>query len=135
MRKAIITTGLFGDKHLEVLLSVCGQMSDGIWENDESVEPYWANVDFKKNEIDDEIVMIVYFDEPTNTIGHLSILEIIKYFANKIIEVLQNEEEDYQYYEIKKEYLSYMGGHVITKITAADAYKTFNELMKRGKGE
>ena len=86
--------------------------------------------------------MIVYFDELANTIGRFSILEIIRYFSNKIIEVLQkeeedyqNEEEDYQNYEVKNEYLSYMGGHVIPKITAADAYKTFDELMKSGKGK
>ena len=40
-KKLIVPTGLKGDKAREILDSIIGQMSDGMWENSPAMEHYW----------------------------------------------------------------------------------------------
>lgn len=41
----LIDTGLVGDKAKDILDSVIGQMSDGMWENSPKMEHYWPFID------------------------------------------------------------------------------------------
>ena len=41
----LIDTGLAGDKAKDILDSVIGQMSDGMWENSPAMEHYWPFID------------------------------------------------------------------------------------------
>lgn len=52
----VVPTGLVGKKANEVLESVIGQMSDGMWENTRGYEKYWAHceIDMSNNIIVDK---------------------------------------------------------------------------------
>lgn len=46
--KLIIPTGLKGEKAREILDSIIGQMSDGMWENSPQMEHYWRFINVEK---------------------------------------------------------------------------------------
>lgn len=47
-RKLIVPTGLKGEKAREILDSIIGQMSDGMWENSPQMEHYWRFINVEK---------------------------------------------------------------------------------------
>ena len=47
-RKLIVPTGLKGEKAMEILDSIIGQMSDGMWENSPTMEHYWRFINVEK---------------------------------------------------------------------------------------
>jgi hypothetical protein len=57
----VIPTGLCGQKALEILNSIEGQLSDGYWENSRAMEKYWKNefVLPMDDEEDAEIAIVV----------------------------------------------------------------------------
>ena len=45
-----ITTGLSGKVNSDILHSVIGQLSDGIWENSPGMEKYWKHADIEERD-------------------------------------------------------------------------------------
>lgn len=81
----IFTTRIKATPHFKnILNSVLGQMSDGIWENTRSMEKYWKSLSFNVNS-DGYIVII-------DTRGVCA--DPVDFFANKIKKIIQIEIED-----------------------------------------
>lgn len=71
-------------RRINILSSVIGQMSDGIWENTRSMEKYWKSLDYG-----------------TTTDGHIYLedrhgvcADVLDFFANKIKQIIKTEIED-----------------------------------------
>ena len=80
----LVNTGIkANDKYLEILSSVIGQMSDGIWENTRSMEKYWKSLDYET--ADGNIVLL---DK------HHVCSDVREFFANKIKQIIKIEIED-----------------------------------------
>lgn len=90
--KRIVNTGLSGEKNKEILDSVIGQMSDGIWENSPGMDGYWLPVTISNNgdiliDNNGEIrngerwIKNRYYDMSDN--------EVRRFFANKIKQISQ----------------------------------------------
>lgn len=96
--KRIIKTNLTGKKANEILSSVIGQMSDGMFENSTYYEGYWRFVD-----IDDSNNICVdtnrskyswYGRDYKNKFYHMSDIEIKRFFAKLIKRIAQEELRD-----------------------------------------
>ena len=48
LKTIFIPTGLYGKDDLNILNSLIGQLSDGMWENSSRMEKYWKYMDFKE---------------------------------------------------------------------------------------
>lgn len=127
----IIETNLQGNINNEILRSVIGQMSDGMWENSPGMEKYWHPVDIDEN---NNIVISknnrYYYDAYVR----MSDSEIKKFFANKIKAIARqylhdNNINPYTNWNENCEeectYLSYR-----ENVTIADAYKAYKQLLK-----
>lgn len=123
----VIHTGLKHPLDLEVLDSVLGQMSDGIWEDSPSMEKYWGHVDFEM--IDGEVCIVV--DDSWNSgFRGKTDDEIRKYFAVKIKQVVKEEINDganIEWTRNSKEHLDYMHDSV----TVGDCYRVYDALLGR----
>lgn len=134
----IINTGLVETKFYEILSSVLGQLSDGIWENSPSMNKYWLNIHVNQNE-NNEICIEVntdYFTKYCNTsvvnpFINMSENEIKFWFAQKIKQIVKKEEQDANgtkwWKRDNTRELAYMGYK--EKITVQDAYKLY-DIMK-----
>ena len=81
-----INTGLKGKKYYDILASVIGQLSDGIWENTPSVQRYWQEQDIKRNEADEVFIVSHYLFEDEEACK--------KYFAHKVKQIVKIERDD-----------------------------------------
>jgi hypothetical protein len=72
------------DKRLEILGSVIGQLSDGIWENTRSMEKYWKNLDYGK-----DVNGYIYIEDCCGVCA-----DPVDFFANKIKQIIKIEIED-----------------------------------------
>lgn len=80
-----INTGIkANDKFINILSSVIGQMSDGIWENTRSMEKYWKSLDYHT----DAAGYIIIEDH------HYVCADPVDFFANKIKQIIKIEIED-----------------------------------------
>ena len=68
----------------DILSSVIGQMSDGIWENTRSMEKYWKSLDYEVDQ-DNNIVLKDKYGETSNPAD---------FFANKIKQIVKIEMND-----------------------------------------
>lgn len=142
----IIHTSLYTKKADEILNSVIGQMSDGIWENSTSMDKYWKFACIRKAE-DDEVLISVSEDSydhcfrgtPTcNGFLHKSDFEILSFFADKIkyIAKLNLKEDGYRNCSWDRsnlaelEYLNYN-----ETITVQDAYLVYETLKGRSRAK
>lgn len=100
MKRVIITNVPNTNKALEVLQSVIGQISDGIWENTDSYTSYWYCADIK---VIDGSICIVIEDSPyfsyfghyrKNNYYRMSDNEVRKFFANKLRTIIRTEQKD-----------------------------------------
>ena len=80
----IITHIKADDKRLNILGSVIGQMSDGIWENTRSMEKYWKSLSYGKDSSG-----YLYLEDRNGVTT-----DIYEFFANKIKKIIQVEIED-----------------------------------------
>lgn len=81
----IITTNIKAtDQFCNILSSVIGQMSDGIWENTRSMEKYWKSLDYSVNPAG----FLVIEDR------HGVCVNPCEFFANKIKQIIKIEIED-----------------------------------------
>lgn len=83
----IITTGLKGKKYYDILASVMGQLSDGIWENSNSNQRYWQNQSVEFNKETQDIVI------KSNWLFNNE-MACLKFFANKVKQIVKIERED-----------------------------------------
>ena len=141
------------NKNYEILRSVIGQMSDGIWENSPRVEGYWRFATIEKSD-DNKIVIAVsttyiisysdiygknYHDNKCliNRFADMTDDKVKAYFANKIKQIIKIEESNLkEYYNDTSKDLSwrkdnqqkcdYMGYK--ETITVADAYAAYKNL-------
>ena len=72
------------EKRLNILSSVIGQMSDGIWENTRSMEKYWKNLDFGT-----DASGYIYLED-----SHGVCSDVCEFFANKIKQIIKIEIDD-----------------------------------------
>lgn len=80
-----INTGIKANsKFTEILSSVIGQMSDGIWENTRSMEKYWKSLSYTV----DPAGYIIIEDR------HYVCSNPVDFFANKIKQIIKIEAED-----------------------------------------
>jgi hypothetical protein len=119
----VINTGIKATpKFREILGSVIGQMSDGIWENTRSMEKYWKSLRYDV----DPAGYIIIEDR------HYVCSNPVEFFANKIKQIVKIEAEDKPSYDIQwsrscsavTTYLNYY-----ETITIGDCYELY-ELLK-----
>lgn len=112
------------DKFKEILSSVIGQMSDGIWENTRSMEKYWKSLSYKVDSFGYIVIEDCY--------GVCA--DPVAFFANKIKQILKIEAEDSPSRGIRWErdcaattvYLNYT-----ETITVGDCYQLYEALKGR----
>lgn len=126
---------LGNDTRAEVILSVLGQLSDGIWENSSAMEKYWwfADVEGTDLVIDDD----PYDGSKRNGFYEKSEKEIRDWFANKAKQVVKIWAEDYGkdpkavWNRNNLDEVTYMGHHRMD-VTVADVYECYDFLKGRG---
>lgn len=136
-----IHTGLFGEKNLEIIKSVEGQLSDGIWENSSRMEGYW---NFECCGLEDNEVIIYistkacdysYGRTRTNLFWEMDETKIKRWFGNKIKQIIKEEIKDcwpehgnkLQWDRDCEEPLFYMHNN----ITVKDCYAAYDKLLER----
>lgn len=98
--KRIVTTNLPNEKkYREILASVIGQMSDGIWENSNKYNGYWNYAECDSNSVD-IIINTNWYSRNTkakNPYVTMSDKEIKNFFANKVKQIALIEmQSDYE---------------------------------------
>lgn len=128
----VVETGL-GPKGYDIIDSIIGQMSDGIWENSRSMEKYWSSAkpDMNGNIIVDADANFGTHFSP-NPWYDMSDQEIRRYFANKLKTIVQmylndNNENPYKNWNgANDEECDYMANG----ITVGDCYNAYKILKK-----
>ena len=124
----------------EVIDSVIGQLSDGIWENSGAMNKYWLFADVKGTDLEiSEDYSKRYGSSRTiwNGLDGKSETEIKNWFANKAKQVVKiwAEDEGLDPKEIWNrdctETVDYMGGHDVPNVTVADVYECYDFLKGR----
>ena len=114
-----INTGIKADqKFKDILNSVIGQMSDGIWENTRSMEKYWKSLDYVV--VDGYIVI----DD-----RHYVCSNPVDFFANKIKQIIKIEIEDGHTTLDWNRNCSEVPHYIHGCVTVGDCYKLY-ELLK-----
>lgn len=80
----IITHIKADDKKLNILGSVIGQMSDGIWENTRSMEKYWKSLDYGT-----DANGYIWLEDRNGVCA-----DVYDFFANKIKQIIKVEIDD-----------------------------------------
>ena len=116
----IITNIPATSKRLDILGSVIGQMSDGIWENTRSMEKYWKSLGYGTATNGN-----IYLEDK-----HFVCPDVVNFFANKIKQIIKIEIEDGSNSGLEWERSCsispcYMHGNV----TVGDCYELY-ELLK-----
>jgi len=118
-----IRTGLTDRNAYDVLSSVEGQLSDGIWENSPGMDRFWQHmsVDYEGSEV------VAKFDTSDYSSGFRGKdeLQIKKWLANKVKQIVKEEGLDWK--RDNTERVSYMHGSV----TVQDAYRVYDKLLGR----
>lgn len=119
------------NKDLDILDSVTGQLSDGIWENTPSQYRYWRNMDYEQH--DNKINFATNTRNYQNPFNNKDDKQVKEYLANKIKQIAKIEMEDDhskgswdRNNNNKLEYLSYN-----EDVTVADAYNLYDRLKGR----
>ena len=136
-----ITTNTFSKKANEMLNSVIGQMSDGIWENSKSMDKYWRFASIERDPDGENIIEIsAATGKPYcnrylyNGFSDMSDDQIREFFAKKIKQIAKIELKDNgkttewkrNNTEFKSCYLNYN-----EDISIADAYLCYEFLLGR----
>lgn len=130
----LVSTGLSDAKAEDVLNSVIGQMSDGIWENTSQMDRYWKNLEIIKK--DGELYIQANTDSYSSGFKGYTEDEIRKFVANKVKQIAKMYIEDYKgsakdlawdrNCTVKCDYLDYHSG-----ATIQDAYRVYDKLLGR----
>jgi hypothetical protein len=130
----MIIIPLGNNTRAEVISSVIGQLSDGIWENSGAMKKYWmyANVNGTNLEVDDEKI-----DRAPNGFRGMTEEKVRDWFANKAKQVVKIYFEDYHIpsnhwkRDNSEDIIDYMGGHRVPEISVADVYECYDYLKQR----
>lgn len=122
----VIKTGLSDSKAQDILDSVIGQMSDGIWENSSRMNRYWKYADIIK-EGSEIAIKISYPNSYENGFKGKSENEIKKFFAQKIKQIVKEEELNWD--RNNEERSCYLDRH--SGVTVKDAYRVYDKLLGR----
>ena len=80
-----INTGIAAtDKRMNILGSVIGQMSDGIWENTRSMEKYWKSLHYEKGQDGN-----IWIEDKNGVCA-----DVLGFFATKIKQIIKTEIDD-----------------------------------------
>lgn len=115
----IITHIKADDKKLNILGSVIGQMSDGIWENTRSMEKYWKSLDYGKDSSG-----YIWLDD-----RHGVTADVFEFFANKIKKIIQVEIEDGNNQLVWSRTCAGVPHYMHGTVTVGDCYELY-ELLK-----
>lgn len=131
MEKRIVQTGLKGNKAKEILSSVLGQMSDGIWEN--SNQPgyvrWWYPINIKMEGENVEIVVDENFmfkwcgQWYQNPYVGKTEIHIKNFLSRKLKQIVKIEQNDYGYDKNDLSIISKYVGYE-EKITLQDCLET-----------
>ena len=126
----MIIIPLGNDVRAEVISSVIGQLSDGIWENSNGMRKYWAYADVNRNnelEVDDEKWQSGFRGKDEAWVRN--------WFANKAKQVVKIWADDWDRYDVwqrdNQDSVGYIGGHRVKDITVADVYECYDYLKHR----
>ena len=106
-------------KRLNILSSVIGQMSDGIWENTRSMEKYWKSLDYGKNDFD-----YIWLEDRNGVTA-----DVYDFFANKIKKIIQVEIADGNDKLVWSRSCSAVPYYMHGQVTVGDCYELY-ELLK-----
>jgi hypothetical protein len=115
----IITHIKADDKKLDILGSVIGQMSDGIWENTRSMEKYWKSLDYGKDPSG-----FIWLDD-----RHGVTADVYEFFANKIKKIIQIEIENGNNKLVWSRSCAGVPSYMHGTVTVGDCYELY-ELLK-----
>lgn len=124
-QNTLIDTGLSDRKAEEVLLSVIGQLSDGIWENSRGMEKYWQYADIIKK--GSEIYIAVNTENYESGYRGKSEQDIKRYFAQKVKQIVK--EEGLEWSRDNTEISAYLDRG--SDVTVQDAYRVYDKLLGR----
>lgn len=154
-----ISTGLYGKKAYDIISSVFGQLSDGIWENSPRMNWAWqfAEMEYHEGGIkDDEEVNILvasvygipeyrqkwsawqrkivnaYAGQFENKYKRMTDQEIRKFFATKIYQIFREEANDCKNMKWNRNNmyeLQYMDGNVATAWEVVNHLKNFEKFV------
>lgn len=124
-QNTLIDTGLSDRKAEEVLLSVIGQLSDGIWENSRGMEKYWQYADIIKK--GSEIYISVNTENYESGYRGKSEQDIKRYFAQKVKQIVK--EEGLEWSRDNTEISAYLDRG--SDVTVQDAYRVYDKLLGR----
>lgn len=133
-------TDLYGQKNLEILNAVLGQLSDGMWENSSAMEKYWRFASVELGPSDEVMILVKIGYESVKTFGlsgykfiisafnDMSEEKIKFWFADKIKQIIKKEGLIWKRdnFQQKSGYLSYN-----IPISVADAYRAYDKLKGR----
>lgn len=115
-----INTGIKAtDKFINILGSVIGQMSDGIWENTRSMEKYWNSLNYSVDEAGYLVVEDKYY----------VCAKPLDFFANKIKQIIKTEIEDGNSHLVWSRACDAIPSYMHGTVTVGDCYKLY-ELLK-----
>lgn len=142
------------NKNFEIIQSIFGQMSDGIWENSNHNCCYWmaAHPEVRGDKIVVDIDTVSYLDCGYNAWSNRSIFyynrynnmtdaQIMQFFANKISQIVHIEHKDNQFdcptgaYRLcaDNDYVSDYFGYK-ERITMSDLFHVRREILANAKG-
>jgi hypothetical protein len=115
----IITHIKANNKRQNILSSVIGQMSDGIWENTRSMEKYWKSLDFGV-----DASGYIWLEDRNGVTA-----DVYDFFANKIKKIIQVEIEDGNTSLLWSRTCASVPHYFHGKVTVGDCYEMY-ELLK-----
>ena len=115
----IITHIKANNKRQNILGSVIGQMSDGIWENTRSMEKYWKSLDFGV-----DANGYIWLEDRNGVTA-----DVYDFFANKIKKIIQVEIEDGNTSLLWSRTCASVPHYFHGKVTVGDCYEMY-ELLK-----
>ena len=107
------------------MLSVIGQLSDGIWENSRGMEKYWQYADIIKK--GSEIYISVNTENYESGYRGKSEQDIKRYFAQKVKQIVK--EEGLEWSRDNTEISAYLDRG--SDVTVQDAYRVYDKLLGR----
>ena len=107
------------DKRLEILGSVIGQMSDGIWENSRAMKKYWKSLDYGT-----DASGYIWLEDKNGVCA-----DVYDFFANKIKKIIQIEIEDGNNHLMWSRLNGGIPHYMHGRVTVGECYELY-ELLK-----
>ena len=107
------------DRRLNILGSVIGQMSDGIWENTRSMEKYWKSLDFGV-----DANGYIWLEDKNGVCA-----DVYDFFANKIKKIIQIEIDDGNTHLMWSRLNGGIPHYMHGRVTVGECYELY-ELLK-----